>query len=94
MKNEKGITLLVLIITVLLMIILASAGIKYGQNSISDVKLQKFSYELQQIQGRVDTVYEKMSMENNPDYVHLNRRFVRYKYEECTNRSSRNTLCN
>lgn len=77
LKNEKGITLLVLIITVLIMIILVSAGIKYGQNSLSDVKLQKFSYELQQIQGRVDTAYEKMSMENNPDYVHLNRRFAR-----------------
>jgi len=77
LKNEQGITLLVLIITVLIMIILVSAGIKYGENSISDVKLQKFSYELQQIQGKVDTVYEKMSTENNPDYVHLNRRFAR-----------------
>lgn len=94
MKNEQGITLLVLIITVLIMIILVSAGIKYGENSISDVKLQKFSYELQQIQGKVDTVYEKMSTENNPDYVHLGRRTIRYKYEKCVSRSSRNTLYN
>lgn len=55
------------------MIILASAGIRYGENSISEINLQKFSYEMQQVQGRVDTIYEKMSMENNSDYVHLGR---------------------
>lgn len=72
LKNEKGITLLALIITVIIMIILVSAGIRYGGTSLSEVKLQNFSYELEQIQGRVDAIYEKMSMESKPSYVTLN----------------------
>ena len=72
MKNESGITLLVLIITVIVMIILVMAGINYGGTSLSEVKLQNFSYELQQIQGRVDTAYEKMSKERTPDFIFLN----------------------
>lgn len=72
LKNENGITLLALIITVIIMIILVSAGIRYGGTSLSEIKLQNFSYELQQIQGRVDAIYEKMSMEDNPSYITLN----------------------
>lgn len=72
MKEEKGITLITLAITVLIMIILLGAGIRYGSNSYSEVKLQNFSYEMQQIQGRVDTIHEKMSMvENTPNYIFL-----------------------
>ena len=69
MKKERGITLIALCITIMIMIILVSAGIKYGSNSYSSVQLQNFSYEMQQIQGRVDAVYEKMSMEHNPNYI-------------------------
>lgn len=68
-KKESGITILALVITVVIMLILVSAGIHYGTNSISEVKLQNFSYELQQIQGRVDSISEKMGMENNSFYV-------------------------
>lgn len=62
LKNEKGITLLILVITILLMIILAGATINYGVNSLNTVKLQNFSYELQQIQGKVDSIYEKIKL--------------------------------
>lgn len=76
MRNEKGITLLILIITVIIMLILIGAGIKYGSTSLQEVKLRNFSYELQQIQGRVDSIYEKMKNEVRPDYVHLDGKLL------------------
>ena len=72
MKSEKGITLVVLMITLIIMVMLLGVGVAYGTGTYSEVKLQSFSYELQQIQGRVDTFHEKMSMENQPSYVSLN----------------------
>lgn len=78
MKNERGITLVILIITVLVMIILIAAGIAYGTTSIGEMRLQNFSYEIQQIQGRVDSTHEKMKAESDrePSYVTLNNRMV------------------
>ena len=70
MKNEKGITMIVLVITVLLMVILAGATINYGVNSLNVTKLQNFSYELQQIQGKVDSIYEKIKL-GDEEYIIL-----------------------
>ena len=72
LKNEKGITLIVLLISIVIMLILVTAAINYGTNSAKEVQLQSFSYELQQIQGRVDSIYEKMKMENNSNFMQLN----------------------
>lgn len=72
MKNQKGITLVVLVITIVIMLILITTGITYGSHSIAEVQLQNFSYELQQIQGRVEHIYQKMTMEDNPTYATLN----------------------
>lgn len=69
MKNERGITLLVLVLTVVIMMILVATGIAYGTNSISEVRLQNFSYELQQIQGQVNAIHEKMKMDPNTEYI-------------------------
>ena len=60
MKNEKGITLLSLVITVMIMLILSAVGIKYGINSYQGIKLKNFAYELEQIQGAVDAKHEEM----------------------------------
>lgn len=76
LKNEKGITLIVLIITVIIMMIIASVGITYGTASASEVQLQTFSYELQQIQGRVDVMHEKMNLENEPSYITLDGKIL------------------
>lgn len=73
MRNEKGITLITLIVTILLMIILASVAIQSGGGSVKEVEFQNFSYELQQIQGRVDTIHEKMVTGGKPNFVELNR---------------------
>lgn len=71
LKNENGITLMILIITVIIMMILASVGIAFGTASASEVQLQNFSYELQQIQGRVDIMHERMNLENETSYITL-----------------------
>ncbi len=71
LKNEKGITLLILVIMVMVLGILLYAGINAGTTSVAEVNLQNFSYEMQQIQGRVDSIHEKMSMEDEPTYVRL-----------------------
>ena len=62
MKNEKGITMIVLIITAAIMTILATAIVYTGNDSIQGVKLKNFNYELQQVQGKVDTIYEKIQL--------------------------------
>ena len=64
MKSEKGITLIVLITTIVIMVILASVAINTGYYSIESAKLQNFNYELQQVQGKVDTMYEKIKLGN------------------------------
>lgn len=77
MKNERGITLIILIITVIIMMILVAAGISYGTTSIGEIRLQNFSYELEQIQGKVDATHEKMKAENtDPSYVSLNNKMM------------------
>lgn len=62
MKKEVGITMVALIITILLMVILITATVNYGVNSLSTIKFQNFKYELEQVQGKVDTIYEKIKL--------------------------------
>lgn len=69
-NDEKGITMVVLLITVIILVILMAAGTQYGGASIQKTKLQNFSYQLQQIQGRVDTISEKMRTQSDTtDYT-------------------------
>ena len=63
LKNEKGITLITLVVTVIILIILVATTVQTGSLSISGVKLQNFSYEMQQVQGVVDKTYQKMFLD-------------------------------
>ena len=83
MKKEKGITILVLIITVVVMIILISATVYYGASSTETIRLENFSYELQQIQSQVDVDYEKIKA-GDIKYITLRRRI-----HKCTTRGSK-----
>lgn len=71
MRKEKGITLLALVITIVLILILLGATVNYGVNSLNSIKLQNFKYELDQIQGKVDTIYEKIKLGNEEEYILL-----------------------
>lgn len=59
MKNNKGITLVALVITVVLLIIFTSAAIYTSINSYSIIDIQKYKSQMQVIQNAVDEFYEE-----------------------------------
>lgn len=61
MKNNHGITLVVLIVTVIIMLILASTAVYTGLNSIEQSKIVAFISEMRIVQSQVNYIYEKIS---------------------------------
>ena len=53
-KQEKGITLVALVITVIVLIIIASIGISSGKGTIKSAKFSKFQAELKIMQNKVN----------------------------------------
>lgn len=72
MKNENGITLISLVVIVVIIIILSSIAIGYGTRSLDTVELQNFNYELQQVQGKVDIIHEKIKS-GNEEYLTIGK---------------------
>lgn len=56
MKQEKGITLVALILTVVLLLIFASVSIETGSQSIENTRLEGFYMQLEIIQKRIDDI--------------------------------------
>ena len=63
MKKEKGITLIALTITVIVLLILASVSTYSGISTIKSSKQNKFKQELEIMQAQVQILYEKYSKE-------------------------------
>lgn len=63
MKNNKGITLIALIITIIILLILASVATYNGMEVIQSSKLTAFTAELKIMQTQVNTIYEENSEE-------------------------------
>lgn len=59
MRNEKGITLVALAVTVIVMSILATVAISTGQNAIEENKVIAFINELKIAQAEVNIIVEK-----------------------------------
>lgn len=59
MKNRKGITLISLVITIIVLLILASIGTYSGINIIKSSKLTAFTTELKIMQTQVNTIYQE-----------------------------------
>ena len=59
MKNQKGITLVALLITIIIMAILASVATYSGLESVKSAQISTFTEELEMIQARVNVIYEK-----------------------------------
>lgn len=57
--NNKGITLMALVITIILLIILASVGIYSGRQVVKSAQFTAFSTELKIMQTQVNSLYEK-----------------------------------
>lgn len=56
MKQEKGITLIALMVTIIVMIIIASIAIKTGLDSLDETELQGFYTQLDIVQKKVDEI--------------------------------------
>ena len=57
MKNEKGITLIALVITIIILLILASIAVYSGLDSIRSSKYMAFKTEMQLLQSSIDEIY-------------------------------------
>ena len=67
MIKEKitGITLTSLVITIIVLLILASLMYSTGRNVIDNARLSSFTAELQKLQGEVNTLYQKYKNGDN-----------------------------
>lgn len=73
-KNNSGITLISLVITIIILLILASIGINSGVSTIRSSKLTKFTTEMKMMQSKVNELYDSYSNNrtvnvNNKEYV-------------------------
>lgn len=59
MKNEKGITLVSLVVTIVLMLVIASTVTISGLDSVKTAQRTTFITELEMIQEKVNVIYEK-----------------------------------
>ena len=59
LKEEKGITLITLVITILIMLILAGITVTSGLESVEMTKQTSMITQLEMIQEKVNTIYEK-----------------------------------
>lgn len=62
MKNEKGITLIVLVITIIVLLIIVGISIGSGKEEIKDAKKNKLLSELDMVQHAILERYTKYSL--------------------------------
>lgn len=60
MRKNKGITLITLVITVMIMAILAGTVVYNGRSAVDNSKKQQFVSDLEMIQAKVNTISAKM----------------------------------
>ena len=68
MRNEKGITMITLVITIMVLAVLASVATYSGITVIQTSKLTAFTTELKIMQTEVNAIYENESEENYNSY--------------------------
>lgn len=71
MKNNKGVTLVSLVIIIIVMLILITVAVYSGGNSLKSSKRLAFISELEIIQAKVNTIYEKRDL-NSEDREYYN----------------------
>ena len=80
MRKEKGITLIALTITIIILIILASITTYSGISTIKSSKLNKFKQELEIMQSQVNVLYEKYRTEiEEGQVVNIGERISEFK---------------
>lgn len=69
MKNNKGITLIALIITIIIMLILASITVNIAQDVIEDTKLESLVTDMISIKAKAKTIEEKYNFKDIDNLV-------------------------
>lgn len=75
MKNENGITIITLVVTIVIMLILAGVVTNSGMQSVKTAQKTAFISEMEMIQAKVNTIYEerKQNSENIEYYNNIGR---------------------
>lgn len=81
-RNSKGITLVALIITVIVMLILISISVEYGGNQIQKAKLEDTKTEMIVIKGKAQIIAEKNSFDNDSELKGEQQENGNYKLSE------------
>ena len=67
MRNQRGVTVVSLIVTVIVMLIIASITVSSSISSYKTMKYQTFKSELEEIQNTVNETCENYSLEKATD---------------------------
>lgn len=66
LKNEKGITILVLVITIVIMIIITGVSVNNGFLVIKEVRLGRIISNMTMVKAKVETIYEQNQFNQTP----------------------------
>lgn len=69
MKNEKGITLVALVVTIIIMLILAGVGIKIGFDAGEKTKLENIKLNMATIKSKAKIIAEKNSYDSEENLL-------------------------
>lgn len=64
MRNEKGITIVALVVTIIILLILATVGIQYGMDAIKVANLEDLKANMLLIQGKAKIIIDKENFED------------------------------
>ena len=69
MRNSKGITMITLVVTIVVLVILSSIVVQVGLEAYETVKVQNFISKMKVIQGKVDEISEMSDKSNVIRYL-------------------------
>lgn len=73
MKNDRGITLTIVIMTVIMLIIIAGLAITNGINTYQDTEIIKFQTYMKAIQKKVDLIIEERVYDDSTYYTKIGK---------------------
>ena len=70
LKNNKGVTILILVVTIVLMLILAGVSLNTGFSVLNDMRMGSLVSNLNLVQAKAEVIYENYTFYNNDtDYL-------------------------
>ena len=66
LKNEKGITILILVITIVIMIIITGVSVNNGFLVVKEVRLGRIISNMTMVKAKAETIYEQNQFNQTP----------------------------